>query len=1515
MASLRSVPLLSDAVLLGLLKQSLKRDNTTKMKALAALKDAFSDLEHLTAEDLLALMDGFSTSFQRLSAQSDPKVKCAALEALQMLLSNLRIRRILRKHMAPLKRVIPGWLMLQCDTSSAVRMVAIRSFEATFPESKRLHVLESVVQEIMDEIQNALLGLEDESRVHSAARCLIYMMNNLFTEQRMSSEETNLVKITWEKVVQGRILTHDVIRKFIISTKESLRKTFYWLFTALLEVDYSLLRKWFSEKSTRSLLLKGGLLKRETVKKNQEQNEFRIYESESNLKNQWTLIVNLFQKFPISWIDIGEHDVGNSPIQNWIKVLESPHDFDRPKRAIILGFSLPLIHSIPRHHLETQIEDINSLLHAIYTNSYEFHIMETFIECLCSLLSNSPSTTEDLVLNWIIKPLNTSLALLSAKPETRWPNGKFFQAFSSSLPMIIKAINNPRISDEIFHRFADQIAELMPQWSHRQPLFHFISPFLDSGELNHFPPATLLRLLSEFVTNDTDIEQSDSEAVLVNSCIDILLSRFPKSAEALHATSILVEHLSMKWSQSVLRMQNFNQFKTFCTLTLTMLPVLGQEHQVMVLSKITVILREASLSLSDSRNIKVIEMVYSMILARVSIPEDSKASIALLNSDITANFWAQVDVIERSPEASSLITTIMITSCKLSLSICDLEKLFSSFVTDCSTNDLISQNAVFFFLHIVLSLMKSTDYFSVLSLFFKTNSGIEFLWSVFQFSNQSSEYTELFNLFWSSMSSYSPLNHDLFRDWCSSKFSVAPLSSRLAVYDNYLKANEFLNVLISYHLFVFSKITLTAYVVDIKLKLLPSLEWFMLKLQCFVDREHLSDKNGFVEFIRLCTELFDDFFSSAQPTVFETLASCDEAVGQCISDIFVSSLFCEHYIQFIREVEDVSNPILHTKFSHLEFEECPTVIIGGFAKLDSCLLADTIATRSVISVLFNKSGKELAWRIFQENLSNFNLSFLYGLLNSSVIDEEIIQSLLEYVPLCNLSSEETIKVSMTVYTLPLCNEFLSIESKNRLFQKFWMDHLLSCNWEIFNLEIVEDMDIKSRILLVLISHLNADIIEFCQSLEMLSWAVHCIQYFLTVKSNGPWYGHFGLLKVAIELLFEIERNFQALKIDPGMIFQTAFPLFCDVDSIDIIYTPYFNETLDLLILPLEKTVDAFLEVSFLNESVDSFRVNGSSWSESLKCLIELLRSSDGRVCRVAFNLLRSIFKFRSKFEQSRLEQLDDTSLAENFFHDITGRILPPEILQIIEQSSPSSSADQSSVKGFLLSWKLYVDTLHSMNSELRQYLIDHIRYHPNSTAILNGIFFELVEHITVSCGPDTLSALAQVSLDDWESLNISDLRPQGPVADLKISTCHRRLKALIRDAEQEHLGFEISPESFCYFFPILATKIYISFLHEASVLARNWYSNVDRGSLSLVNNLTSVYFSPVLIRHEMNLITQSNQSCEGFRIRAFEDSRLITAESSENPEVTMKLSLGLPKNHPLTLPKVSIEGTKVPPNV
>jgi hypothetical protein len=115
------------------LKRLLKRDATTKLKALAALREHIGGA---SPDELAALLPGWLFAYARLVGDANRGVRASAA----MLCGELacRARRALAPHARPL---IALWYPAQFDAEPEVSAVASSGFDAAFPGAKRREAL------------------------------------------------------------------------------------------------------------------------------------------------------------------------------------------------------------------------------------------------------------------------------------------------------------------------------------------------------------------------------------------------------------------------------------------------------------------------------------------------------------------------------------------------------------------------------------------------------------------------------------------------------------------------------------------------------------------------------------------------------------------------------------------------------------------------------------------------------------------------------------------------------------------------------------------------------------------------------------------------------------------------------------------------------------------------------------------------------------------------------------------------------------------------------------------------------------------------------------------------------------------------------------------------------------------------------------------------------------------------------------------------------------------------------
>lgn len=115
------------------LRHLSKKDATTKLKALAALRELCASKQ---PADLAAALPPWAYHFQRLTSDAAKPVRCEALAAMAALATTVG------RALAPsLKTLLPPWWLAACDPYADVAAAARRSLAEAFPGQKQTAAL------------------------------------------------------------------------------------------------------------------------------------------------------------------------------------------------------------------------------------------------------------------------------------------------------------------------------------------------------------------------------------------------------------------------------------------------------------------------------------------------------------------------------------------------------------------------------------------------------------------------------------------------------------------------------------------------------------------------------------------------------------------------------------------------------------------------------------------------------------------------------------------------------------------------------------------------------------------------------------------------------------------------------------------------------------------------------------------------------------------------------------------------------------------------------------------------------------------------------------------------------------------------------------------------------------------------------------------------------------------------------------------------------------------------------
>ena len=210
----------------------------------------------------------------------------------------------------------------------------------------------------------------------------------------------------------------------------------------------------------------------------------------------------------------------------------------------------------------------------------------------------------------------------------------------------------------------------------------------------------------------------------------------------------------------------------------------------------------------------------------------------------------------------------------------------------------------------------------------------------------------------------------------------------------------------------------------------------------------------------------------------------------------------------------------------------------------------------------------------------------------------------------------------------------------------------------------------------------------------------------------------------------------------------------------------------------------------------------------------------------------------------------------------------------------------------------------SLSTGKRTLLLSYLRDFDAASPFLS----ELIEHIAVAATPQLISTtLSQASGPLIIPLALRMLVPTAAVNDDQ-----RLLSSWRRSHQLAQLHAVLSYVDDACFYPALCCMLYLRVLHVLPVLARAWWTNVDRQASATVQRITASHFSPLLIAHELSAVSTmpppkpaDPDSESELTVSAITSSSTVSARYVKD-EIQLTLLLRLSSVHPLTPPVVDL---------
>ncbi|CAH1799497.1 unnamed protein product [Owenia fusiformis] len=246
------------------------------------------------------------------------------------------------------------------------------------------------------------------------------------------------------------------------------------------------------------------------------------------------------------------------------------------------------------------------------------------------------------------------------------------------------------------------------------------------------------------------------------------------------------------------------------------------------------------------------------------------------------------------------------------------------------------------------------------------------------------------------------------------------------------------------------------------------------------------------------------------------------------------------------------------------------------------------------------------------------------------------------------------------------------------------------------------------------------------------------------------------------------------------------------------------------------------------------------------------------------------------------------------------RPLPSALMQILDTTSHAMQVILQGVKvgdclqidphieeynyaiGYHLVWKLLLAFFKGATAENRAQYANALRDNGSVSRLLSNLFCIM---------PDDPSRTCQFSQVKGSS-PMTVLSPKGKMASQNMfgTSAILDIKAPCLHEDLEHLS----------------CSVYYDALQDLPVMARHWWSGLDKSTAALVDRYTADHVSPLLCSAEIQAVRNEETKLENLSIRARPTAREVIA-TYEKEELTIELVIALPRNHPLSTITVTSE--------